>query len=219
MGKKLATIATSSPGRLIAAKLLMIVVLALAVTQISLVAHVDRGMTEAVHALTAGWLTVVVGGLTQMGGSLTIIALTVVAVAALAAFRHWRGAAALALVVPLTQAVVAGAKALVSRPRPDAETAIAEPSGFSFPSAHSASAVALYVMLALIAASIWRGRSRTAAWLAAGAVVLTVGASRVYLGAHYPTDVLAGWLLGGVLVVATWEACSRLPGGSHPAVA
>jgi membrane-associated phospholipid phosphatase len=83
---------------------------------------------------------------------------------------------------------------------------------WSFPSAHSASAVALYVMLAVIATTLWRRQLRPAvAFAVAGAVVALVGLSRIYLGAHYPTDVLAGWLTGGILVVASWAACSRLP--------
>jgi undecaprenyl-diphosphatase len=79
------------------------------------------------------------------------------------------------------------------------------------PSAHSASAVALYIMLALIAGTALRGRVRGSAWAATIALALAIGLSRVYLGAHYPTDVLAGWLTGGILVVGAWALCSRLP--------
>jgi undecaprenyl-diphosphatase len=99
----------------------------------------------------------------------------------------------------------------MSRPRPDADSAIVEPSGFSFPSAHSASSVALYVMLALIAGSALRKRVWGPVWVAAILMVAAIGISRVYLGAHYPTDVFAGWLIGGILVLGSWALCSRLP--------
>jgi undecaprenyl-diphosphatase len=107
--------------------------------------------------------------------------------------------------------VVALTKALVTRPRPDADVALVDPSGYSFPSAHSASSVALYITLALIAAGLWRRQFRLVAYVAAALVVLLVGLSRVYLGAHYSTDVLAGWLVGGALVAAAWAISARLP--------
>jgi len=75
--------------------------------------------------------------------------------------------------------------------------------GTSFPSAHAANTAAL----ALLAALLWR-RVRSFVW----AVPLVVGWSRVYLGKHFPTDVLAGWILGallGSLCWLVWRALSR----------
>jgi membrane-associated phospholipid phosphatase len=199
-------------GRLILAKVLAVVALAIALAEVSLLAQLDIELTRAIHGLTVGWLTDLVVGVTDLAATSTVLPVTAVAVLALAAVRHWRGAAALALAVLGTQAAVAIGKALITRPRPPDEVAILDPSGWSFPSGHSASAVALYLMLALVATSLWRGRLRPAvAFGAAGTIVALVGLSRVYLGAHYPTDVLAGWLVGGILVVGAWAACSRLP--------
>ena len=48
------------------------------------------------------------------------------------------------------------------------------------------------------------GGVRGSAWAAAIALALAIGVSRVYLGAHYPTDVLAGWLTGGIVVLGAW---------------
>jgi hypothetical protein len=78
----------------------------------------------------------------------------------------------------------------------------------------------VFLMLALIAGTALRGRVRGSAWAAAIALALAIGVSRVYLGAHYPTDVLAGWLTGGILVVGSWALCARLPvRGTAPAAA
>lgn len=197
--------------RLIAGKLLLIGVLALAVTEISVVARADVAVGGAIHAQAADWLTSVWLAISDVAATEVILLATTVIVGLLIVGNHWRGAAALALSVLTAQAVVQLLKLMVSRPRPEGEGAIVDPSGFSFPSAHSASAVALYLMLAVIATGLVRHRLRAAAYVAAGLVVVLVGFSRVYLGAHYPTDVLAGWLLGGAVVLASWRLCSRLP--------
>jgi undecaprenyl-diphosphatase len=198
--------------RLIACKLALVGALAIAVSEASMLVQADVAIARAVHGFTVGWLTELVSAVSHLASTDVVMPLTGLAVAALLALRHWRGAIALALSVLGTQAVVALTKAIVTRPRPDAELAVVDPSGYSFPSAHSASAVALYITLALIAAGLWRRRFRTVAYIAAALVVLLVGLSRVYLGAHYSTDVLAGWLTGGALVAAAWAISSRLPG-------
>jgi membrane-associated phospholipid phosphatase len=208
----------STHARLIGGKLLIIAALAIAVTQLSPVARADLAMVQLMDAHTTGWLTALFLGVTELASTDVILLVSAGAAVLLAARHHWRGAVALAVSVIGTQAVVSVAKVLMSRPRPDEEAAAVDPAGFSFPSAHSASAVALYAMLALIAASALRGRIRGHAWIAAIGLVMAVGLSRVYLGAHYPTDVLAGWLIGGVVVIGSWALCSRLPAG-RPAAA
>jgi membrane-associated phospholipid phosphatase len=210
----------STHARLIAGKLLIIAVLAIAVTELSIVANAEIALAESIHSLTTGWLTTVFLAISELASTEVVFLATAGAVVLLAARSHWHGAVALALSVLATQAVVAVAKGLMSRPRPADEASVVDPSGFSFPSAHSASAVALYLMLALIAAGVLRGRVRAPIiWGAAAALVLVIGMSRVYLGANYPTDVLAGWLTGGVLVVGSWALCSRLPAPGRAAAA
>jgi undecaprenyl-diphosphatase len=211
---------SSTQARLIAGKLLLFVVLAIAVAELSVVARADIALANSIHSLATGWLTTAAMVVTELASTEVILIATAAAVVVLAARRHWRGAIALAISVLATQAVVSLAKVVAERPRPDEHGAIVHPSGFSFPSAHSASAVALYIMLALIAGTALRGRIRDSAWALAIALALAIGVSRVYLGAHYPTDVLAGWLTGGILVVGAWALCARLPGrGTAPAAA
>lgn len=201
----------STHARLIAAKLLIVALLAIAVAEISVVAHLEIALMNSIHSLTAGWLTTLLLATTELASTEVILVGAAAAAVALAAKEHWRGAVALTLSVLATQAVVTVAKGLMSRPRPEADGAAADAAGFSFPSAHSASAVALYLMLALIAGSALHKRLGWVAWVTAGMLVVMVGLSRVYLGAHYPTDVVAGWLTGGIVVVACWALCARLP--------
>lgn len=139
-----------------------------------------------------------------------ILPITGVAVLALALLRHWHGALTLALSVLGTQAVVQIVKLTVDRPRPAVNGAMTEAHGPSFPSAHSATAVALYATLSLLAAHRCQGWRRAAVLATGGALVAGVGISRIQLGAHYPIDVLAGWLTGAVLVLAFWALVARV---------
>ena len=116
----------------------------------------------------------------------------------------------LALAVLGTQAVVDLIKLTVERPRPELNGTLAEASGFSFPSAHSATGMALYATLTLLAARACSGRARVAIVAAGTSVIAAIGLSRVFLAAHYPIDVLAGWLTGGALVVASWLLVRRI---------
>ncbi len=88
-------------------------------------------------------------------------------------------------------------KALYNRPRPTVVTALDPPGGQSFPSGHSMISVALYLTLAvLIAGSLPQRRLRIFVVAVGAGLALLIGLSRIYLGVHYPTDVLAGWTVG-----------------------
>lgn len=100
-----------------------------------------------------------------------------------------------------------GLKALFARPRPEDVAALIEQGGFAFPSGHSVTSMAFYgILLYLVRTRV--EDKKTAALLTAALVLLIalIGPSRIYLGVHYPTDVLAGWAEGlfvaGVAVMA-----------------
>jgi len=84
----------------------------------------------------------------------------------------------------------------VDRPRPSSAIWIGHYSGAAFPSGHTTQAVAFYAMLALILSAGRSVRSRTTVWAGAALIALLVGASRVYLGAQWLSDVLGGYALG-----------------------
>jgi membrane-associated phospholipid phosphatase len=115
-------------------------------------------------------------------------------------------AAALILAAVSTELV----KLLVARPRPPGEPLVGAP-GYSFPSGHTLNSTVTYGLVALVA---WRSRLPIAVRriLVAGLVVLIVlvGLSRIALGVHYPSDVLAGWL-AGTAIVAVAAALTRTP--------
>jgi undecaprenyl-diphosphatase len=88
-------------------------------------------------------------------------------------------------------------KNFLERIRPEEVQPLIVVSGFSYPSGHSVSTSALYLTIAIIAGRhVEHSGARAAIFLAVSAVLIMVGASRVYLGVHYATDVLSGISLG-----------------------
>jgi undecaprenyl-diphosphatase len=193
-----------------------IVALGAAVTVSATVGQLDFAVAGELSAAATQPLTSVVLGITTLGATQVILVVTAIGLAALATLRHWHGFMTLALSVAATELVVEVVKVLVERQRPPAEDALTQASGFSFPSGHAATAVAVYAVLALLLGRRCCDRTRIVLAVLGGLVVLAIGASRVYLGVHYPTDVVAGWLTGATLALASWLVVTRMrmPGAS-----
>lgn len=128
--------------------------------------------------------------------------------------RHrWWTAGWVALATVGVGVLNSGLKELVGRVRPDFAEGGARYDSLSFPSGHSAG-IACLVTTALVLA--WPRLTATARrrWLAAGvALVLVVGATRVLLGVHFPSDVLAGWAFGTAWTLLVALLLGGLPGG------
>jgi membrane-associated phospholipid phosphatase len=187
-----------------------VALLAAAVTTSATVVHLDAALGRAARVALSGISHHLDFEISALAGTRVAMPLTAAAVLVLCLLRQWRGALALALSVLSTQAVVDLIKVGVDRPRPGMNEAIANASGTSFPSAHSATGMALYAMLGLLAARSLRGPARFALAGICATVVAAVGLSRILLAAHYPIDVLAGWSIGGALVLASWLLVTRL---------
>lgn len=198
---------------------LLVVLLGASVSVDSRLVELDLAVVRGMHEAAITSLTQVVLHLTALGGTEGAGLVTAVFAFGLVVLRQWHAALALVLSVAATQAVVDVIKSLVERGRPPAADAQIEASGYAFPSAHSATSMALYGLLALVAIGHLRGRARTFACAAAALVVLGVGLTRLYLGAHYPTDVLAGWLVGAVVALGSWRLAQHLRGLAERRVA
>lgn len=145
-------------------------------------------------------------------GSFAVLASTVLAIAGFLAIRGYghRAMALLGYTLGGTALGEAG-KYLFARQRPDVVPHLLEVVTLSFPSAHAMQATVVWMTLALLLAGV-QSRSRVKSYLigVAAVVALAVGISRVFLGVHWPTDVLAGWALGTAWVSACWLFDRRL---------
>jgi undecaprenyl-diphosphatase len=196
---------------LAAALLAGFVVLAVLVTDpgtVRGVQVVDDHVHSAVPSLWWGPATWVAKALSLIGGSLVLWPARGLVVLLLAWRRSWRALAAFALAVLTSEALIGPLKAAIDRPRPPG--ALIVTSGASFPSGHGiASAVtAIGAVLVLLPP----GPRRRPWELAAVLFAVAVGCSRVYLAAHWLSDVVAGLLLGSGLAIG-WPALLQLTPG------
>lgn len=176
------------------------------------IAGIDQPLTRWVAARRDLWLTAALRAVTLAGGPLFLAALAFpISVAAGCRCRSWRPVV-LALVgggaVPL---VLFTAKALVGRQRPPLPFALIDAGGYSFPSGHATGTAAITAIAAWMLTRwlIPWWTVRVTVWTVAIGATFLIGFSRVYLGVHYASDVLSGWMLGlawagAVVLVGTW---------------
>jgi membrane-associated phospholipid phosphatase len=144
----------------------------------------------------------------------TVIGVLSGATVVLAAAGHVRWVAVMMIGIGLELAVFFSVSEIIDRTRPDVPALHSVPATPSFPSGHVAASVVLYGTLLLAARGIARpGRVHELFWIAPAVIAVTVAASRVYEGVHFPTDVAAGLLVGiGALSGATFIV-SSVPSG------
>ena len=130
-----------------------------------------------------------------------VIALDIGIVLLLLAVRHWRGATFAALSFCGSALLNLGAKQFFQRNRPTLWESISPEDTFSFPSGHAMGSMTLAAAAVLLA---WPTRWRWPALALAAAFVVLVGYSRVYLGVHFPSDILAGWMAATAWVVGVY---------------
>lgn len=148
---------------------------------------------------------------TALGGFTVLTIITVVAVLLLALHRKRRHALVFGLTVLLAQISSNVLKTIYGRPRPDLVPHDSYVYSASFPSGHSMMAATTYLTLAMVISSLEPRRATKALVFAlAVAVTVAVGFSRVYLGVHWPSDVLAGWCAGAAWAFAGWLVLQRL---------
>jgi membrane-associated phospholipid phosphatase len=157
------------------------------------------------EALSGPWLDQAFLGISWAGYQ-GVILVDALLVAGLLLARRWREATFVGATVVGSALLNMGTKQLFGRARPSLWESISPEDTFSFPSGHAMGSMTLMVVLVLLA---WGTRGRWPALVLCALFALAVGASRVYLGVHYPSDILGGWAAAIAWTVGVYAAVFR----------
>lgn len=191
----------------------------LALAGISWAAHaqlyfgIDLTVTRAVQAFTTPWLTTFMQGVAWPGFPPEVYGMLAVLVVLLFFFHSRLAAFALAAGALVESLLALGLKDLVNRPRPSPDLIHVTDVGFrgassgwglGFPAGHPASYFILFgFLLFLTFATTQKNLWRALAMLVFGGLIILVGVSRIYVGDHWFSDVVAGYLLGSIVLIPT----------------
>ena len=175
----------------------------------------DLAVRGAVHTWASPALTHAMRGVTRLGESWFLIPLGLLLAVILIRRGRARAAVALGAAAAGSELLNAMLKAIFHRVRPDAFFGFPQPENYSFPSGHAMTSACFYGALAVVLAG---GSARKAIYWAGGvAAPLLIGLSRVYLGVHYPTDVLAGYAAAIVWLTILFRLDRNVPRRLPPA--
>ena len=178
----------------------------------------DRAILLAVrhgtmHGAPIGpaWLRLAMIDITALGG-VTVLPIVVAVTAGFLAVRRLWLTMWLVLGGTITGSIAIGlVKTIVARARPELTDHLVQVSSASFPSGHAANSAIVYLTIATLIVQIVEGRGTRIYILAVTALLVTlIGVSRLYLGVHWPSDVIAGWSFGTLWALAWWALGARL---------
>ena len=151
------------------------------------------------------WLEGAMRDVTSLGSASVLVLITAAVIIYLLMIRRPATALLIFVAVAGGQVLSSLLKAGIDRPRPDLVSHLVNETSFSFPSGHAMLSAVTYLTLGSLAARFLHGRT-TKIFVLCLAVLTTVlvGISRVYLGVHWPSDVLAGWCAGFAWAMLCW---------------
>ena len=164
-----------------------------------------RQSTDVSRPIGPEWLVKAMVDITALGSLSVLTLLTLFTTGYLFVSGQRISAALVPVSVGGAEIAMNALKALFSRTRPDVVPHLVQVTSASFPSGHAMVATAAYLTLGAIMAEASRNRSRGVYVMTCAVVIsLLIGFSRVYLGVHWPTDVLAGWCAGAAWAMGYW---------------
>ena len=164
-----------------------------------------RSQDDLARPVGPAWMVGAALDITSLGGA-TVLGLTVFAVAGFLLLQGlWRRALFVTIASFGGWFLNGALKQLFQRPRPDVVPHLREVMSMSFPSGHALQSAVVYLTLGALSMHIAKRRvTKLYCMSVAMLATVLVGSSRVYLGVHYPTDVLAGWLIGLSWALLCW---------------
>lgn len=176
-----------------------------------------RDPADTAEPIGPAWVEAAFRDITALGGRSVLTAVTLAALGYLLLAGRRTTAALVAFAVLGGTLLSTLLKAGFARPRPDLVAHLVEVSSQSFPSGHAMMSTVTWLTLGTLLATAQPTRRLKAYVLGTGiAIALLVGVSRVYLGVHWPTDVLAGWFVGAAWALFCW--CVALYLQRHAAI-
>lgn len=156
--------------------------------------ELDRGLILFAYAGEHEQIAMAARWLTELGGYRVLLSATAIGALVLLLRREWRATLVLLAITLSGRLLIDWQKIWTGRVRPEDQVHLVQVQSLSFPSGHAANATLVWLCLALLLPRF--RRSRTLAIWAAVWLALAVGASRVVLGVHWPSDVIGGWAFG-----------------------
>jgi membrane-associated phospholipid phosphatase len=161
----------------------------------------DIALSGYAAAHRTGWLTTAMRQVTDLGGTVALTAVVFSTITGTLILKRYSLAVMMLVAGIGSSTLTVSMKTMIDRPRPLTNGDLAFASGPSFPSGHTLESMAIYGALVFIIGSLIASpRIRLGVWGAGAILAFAIGASRVYLGVHWASDVVAGWMLGFALI-------------------
>jgi undecaprenyl-diphosphatase len=170
----------------------------------------DFSIDQALYAMRSPLSTKVFSLITELGSGAVVVALVVIAFVIFWRTGRWQYGIGMAVSVLGSLAVAEVVKYVVARARPPLYLHAVVETGYSFPSNHATVAMALYGFFIYAAWRAARTPWRSPLIILLCAIILLVGFSRIYLGVHYPSDVVAGYAIGFIFAWVGARTTQRL---------
>lgn len=163
------------------------------------IAGFDNVAYSAISSLKSNFMTAFFKGVTKFADAETLI---LIAIVSLIVIKNRKIAASIAVNLVSSAFVNHLIKEIVQRPRPPIEFRMIQESSFSFPSGHAMTSVAFYgLIIYFVFKNVKNKKVRNTICITLSILIFLIGISRIYLGVHYASDVLAGFAFGIVYLV------------------